>query len=389
MPRGGAARPLSPAPAVGAAGRRGDLLGLLAPVVLSALVQVPAALWVALRVAESPLAGALAVLLAIAGPTALLASRRLPGPTVAVVAALAALDLLLAPDAGVPYVALAFAVVLGVARGATAWTLASLAAAWLACLALGAELGLAWHPLRIAAVTAVLALCVAFGALLGRRRARLARLRVEAERRQRRAERAERVRIARELHDVLARSLVRINRESGAALDEAEHDPERARAALASITITSRTALDDVREVLGALGGDSPVGRLDPRADLSALPGLIDGFAGAGLDVELHDRLATPPAAPVQLAAYAIVQEALTNAVRHAAASAFVSLARTGDVLDVVVDDDGPGFGDAEPGAGMRGMRERAAALGGTLEFIVSPFGGARVRARLPWTSAD
>ncbi len=386
MPRGGAARVLPPAPAVDAAGRRGDLLGLLAPVVLSALVQVPAAIWVALRVAESPLAGALAVLLAIAGPTALLASRRLPGPTVAVVAALAALDLLLAPDAGVPYVALAVAIVLGAARGALGWTLASVSTVWVACLALGPELGLTWHPLRIALVTAVLGACVALGAVLGRRRARLAQLRAELERRQRRAERAERARIARQLHDVLARSLVRINVDSGAALELVEQDPEQARLTLARITATSRTALDEVREALGVLGGESPVGALDPRADLAALPDLIDGFVRAGLDAELHDRLATPPAAPVQLAAYAIVQEALAAAVRSAAGSAFVSLARTGDVLDLVIDDDGPGF-DGRPDDALLDVRERTADLGGTLECTVSPFGGARVRARLPWSA--
>ncbi|GLI25952.1 two-component sensor histidine kinase [Agromyces rhizosphaerae] len=384
MPRAGAARSLRSDRAVPARAARGDLVRLLAPVVLSALVQVPAAIWVAVRVAETPAVGALAVLLAFAGPAALLAARRWPGPTVAATAVLAMADLLLVPGPGVTAVALGVAIVLGVARGATAWALGSVAAGWVASLALGAELGLDWHPLRIAAVTAGLALCVVLGTVLGHRRSRLARLREEAERDRLAAEQAERVRIARQLHGVLAGSLARIDVESAAGLQRFADDPDEARDALASISATSRAALEEVREVLGALGGDSPLVRLDPEADLAALPALIDGFAGTGLDVELHDRLASLPSAAVQRAAYGIVQEALTNAVRHAASSAFVSLAPAGETLVLVIDDDGPGFGDAEPGAGMLGMRERTAALGGTIDFEVSPFGGARVRARLP-----
>ncbi len=352
-------------------------------------MQVPAAIWIALRIAERPVVGLSTVLLALAGPAALLAGRRWPGPTVAVVSALATADLLLTPDVGPPYVALAFAIVLGVARGATVWALVSVVAGWVTCIALAADAGLDWHPFQVALVTVGLALCFAIGGTVGGRRQRMARFRAEAERRRRAAEQAERVRIARELHDVLAHSLAQINVESGVALHLFDQDPDRARDALASIKSTSRTALEEVREVLGVLRGDGESGPLAPQADLSALPELVEGFARSGLEVELHDRLAVPPAAAVQLAAYRIVQEALTNAVRHAgASSAFVSLAHAGDVLDLVVDDDGPGFEDAEPGGGMLGMRERAELLGGTIEFGVSPFGGARVRARLPWAAA-
>ena len=108
---------------------------LLAPAVISFLIQVPAAIWVAVWLHAGWAGGLAQVLLAAIGPVALLGSRRYPGPTVAVVAAAALVDVLFSPDVGPPYVALAFAIVLAVARGSVAWAVVSTVVAWALAMA--------------------------------------------------------------------------------------------------------------------------------------------------------------------------------------------------------------------------------------------------------------
>ena len=156
---------------------------LLAPVVISLFVQVPAAIAIAVWTHVGWPAGLVQVALAVAGPLALLASRRFPGPTVVAVAALALADLLFTADAGPPYIALAFAIVLAVARGAVAWAAASTVVAWVAALWLGSVLGLSWHPFRIAATTFALAACFGIGWFVRVRSTRAAAYRAEAMRR--------------------------------------------------------------------------------------------------------------------------------------------------------------------------------------------------------------
>jgi signal transduction histidine kinase len=164
-----------------------------------------------------------------------------------------------------------------------------------------------------------------------------------------------------------------------------DRDPEQARVALGSIKNTSKTALEEVRSVLGVIRseGDAP---LAPQAELAELPRLIEGVRTPGFDVELIDRLDEQPGRAVQFAAYRIAQEALTNVVRHAGAShAVVAVERLGDELLLTIDDDGRGVHGAPEGSGILGMRERAALLGGSVEVAPSPRGGTRVTAHLPW----
>ena len=255
----------------------------------------------------------------------------------------------------------------------------------MAAIALGAVIGLEWHPFRIALTTVLLAACFGIGAFVRVRRERAAEFRAEAARRRQTAEQRERVRIARELHDVIGHALSQINVQASVGLHLMDRDPEQARAALGSIKDTSKTALEEVRSVLGVIRseGDAP---LAPQAELAELPRLVEGVRSPGFDAELIDRLDEQPGRAVQFAAYRIAQEALTNVVRHARAThAVVAVERLGDELLLTVDDDGRGTQGAAEGSGILGMRERAALLGGSVEVAPSPRGGTRVTARLPW----
>ena len=359
---------------------------LLAPVILSLLVQVPAAIGIAAWLRLGWPAGLGMVALAAIGPIALLGSRRYPGPTVAFVSAAALADLLTGPDVGPPYVALAFAIILAVARGAVAWAVVSVVVAWVSAIVLGALIGLDWHPFRIALTTVLLAACFGIGAFVRVRRERVAEFRAEAARRRQTAEERERVRIARELHDVIGHALSQINVQASVGLHLMDRDPEQARSALAAVKETSKTALEEVRSVLGVIRneGDAP---LAPQAELAELPRLVAGVRSPGFDAELVDRLeGAVPGRASQFAAYRITQEALTNVVRHAGATtAVVAVERLGDELLLTIDDDGAGVHGSPEGSGILGMRERAALLGGSVEVGPSPRGGTRVTARLPW----
>lgn len=201
----------------------------------------------------------------------------------------------------------------------------------------------------------------------------------------------ERLRIAQELHDVLAHSISVINVQAGVGLALLDSDPEQARTALTTIKAQSKEALGEVRQVLDTLRapGDAPRA---PAPGLDRLPELVEQAASAGLTVDVEGE--PPRLAPgTDLAAFRIVQEALTNVVRHSGSRrARVHLAHDADVLRLRVDDDGPATGAEAGGSGngLAGMRERAAALGGTIEAGPRPDGGFRVLAVLPLTaSAD
>ena len=332
-----------------------------------------------------------ALALALVGPVALIGARRFPGPVVAVVAAAAGVDLLLAGDSdGPPYIAFAFAIGSAIVRGARLWAWISIAVTWVSTIALSAVVGLVWQPWRIAGTTVGILLIV--GAAEGLRTRREQRKQFEstiASRRQSELQ-AERVRIARELHDVLAHSLSQINVQAGVGLHLMDKQPEKAAAALASIKETSKTALDEVRSVLGVLraeGGADPSAPLVPEPDLSRLPGLAASVTSQGIDVTLVDELSDVPQA-VQLAIYRIVQESLTNVVRHAhARSVRVTLTHDESSYSIVVTDDGTGpaaGGDHAGGRGLLGMHERAELLGGTLDAGPLATGGFRVTATIP-----
>ncbi len=200
----------------------------------------------------------------------------------------------------------------------------------------------------------------------------------------------ERIRIARELHDVLAHRISSITVQAGVGLHLLDREPEQARAALVAINEASRQALRELRSTLGVLRQvDEPEPRA-PSPGLSQLAELIADVGRAGLAVRIEVQGA-PRDLPsgVDLAAYRIIQESLTNVIRHArAATARVAIAyRRADVVIQVVDDGvGESAGPRERGGGngIVGMRERASALGGELEAGPGPAGGFRVRARLP-----
>ncbi|MCT2547097.1 MULTISPECIES: sensor histidine kinase [Streptomyces] len=208
---------------------------------------------------------------------------------------------------------------------------------------------------------------------------------------QRRAD-EERLRMARELHDVLAHSISVINVQSSVGLALLDSDPEQARAALTTIKAASKEALGEVRQVLDTLRtpGDAPRA---PAPGLGRLPELVEQAARTGLTVTVEtegERPAVPPGA--DLAAFRIVQEALTNVVRHSGSrTARVRIGYGPGRIRLRVDDEGPATdGDAGgSGNGLAGMRERAAALGGTIEAGPRPDGGFRVSAELPLPSGS
>jgi signal transduction histidine kinase len=216
--------------------------------------------------------------------------------------------------------------------------------------------------------------------------------RTREEEARRRAEQ-ERLRIARELHDVVAHTLTTINVQAGVAGYLLNRDPDHTRTALGTIERASHDALDELRAILGVLrerdGFEVP---LEPAPGLDGVGSLVDRFRASGGDVELEIEGRQPERIPeaVQLAAYRIVQESLTNARRYAlGASACVRLDYEDDRLRVAIENcsapsrNGNGH---RPGVGIAGMRERATALGGTLEAGPCRGGlGFRVTAELPY----
>lgn len=219
------------------------------------------------------------------------------------------------------------------------------------------------------------------------RREQHAQLRAERAVAERRRADEERLRIARELHDVLAHSISVINVQAGVGLALLDSDPEQARTALTTIKAASKEALGEVRQVLDTLRTPGDVPRA-PAPGLDRLPELVEQAAAAGLTVAVS-TVGTPSALPpgADLAAFRIVQEALTNVVRHSGSrTARVRIAHGSGSLELTVDDDGPATGTEAGGSGngLAGMRERAAALGGTIEAGTRPDGGFRVHAVLP-----
>jgi signal transduction histidine kinase len=207
---------------------------------------------------------------------------------------------------------------------------------------------------------------------------------------------AERLRIARELHDVLAHGIATINVQAGVAAHVLHERPEHAAEALRTIKATSKQALRELRGILGVLRAADESEPRQPTPGLSQLERLIDatGQAGVRTRVTISGRRQPLPAT-VDLAAYRIVQESLTNVLRHAGpASAVVAIRYADDAMTISVDDDGRGqpaataatngHGAKLAGHGILGMRERAQALGGELDAGPRTDGGFRVCARLP-----
>ncbi len=223
-------------------------------------------------------------------------------------------------------------------------------------------------------------------ALIGALRERAERAERDRELEARRRVNEERVRIARDVHDVVAHSIATISTQASVGVHVGRQEPERAVEVLESIKSVSRQALRDLRHALGVLRE----GPTDPTPSLRDVPRLVQQVRDSGMSVVLkeHGSLEGCPAA-LEVGVYRIVQEALTNVMRHADGAAATVLLSVGeDEVEVAVTNDGRGSpttaSSAGTGSGLDGIRERAEALGGVLEAGPSPRHGFRVRAVLP-----
>ena len=347
----------------------------------------------------------LGYLLLLAGPALLLLRHRFPPAVCLGTAGVAVLYLL----AGYPYGPVFLSVLVGFVNAVlagyrkAAW--AAVGGIYLAHLALALATG-GFRGLRELGLLAWLLLVVLAAEVI--------RTRVEQreQRRQARAERErrladeQRIAIARELHDVLAHSISLINVQAGVALELLDGDPEQARTALTTIKSTSKEALGEVRQVLGTLrasggaggaGGAGGVGGAggaprSPAPGLDRLGELVGQAAAAGLVVTLRsDGPVRGLPQGVELAGFRIVQEALTNVIRHSSARTAEVRVRYADaLLTLDVRDPGPVSAGGGPraggsGSGLTGMRERVAALGGSVSAQPEPGGaGFHVHAELP-----
>ena len=319
---------------------------------IALLLLAPAALVLVVREGAAPVVGSA---LAVVGPVTYLALGYQPGPAL---------------------VPLGFVVIV---LGATRRRLLSLAAGSICALAVTV---LALRPAGPGPVyTTVTLTGLVVAMLLGEgargRRERMQALRAARVSREESAVVAERLRIARELHDVLAHSLSGITVQAGVGLHLMDREPEAARRALAEIRDASRDALDEVRDVLGILRAD---GEAPVRP--AGLDGLVDRARDGGLHVDADGLDADLPE-PVAAVVRRTLQEALTNVRRHApGASVQVSLAM-GESVVLDVRDDGPPVEPPVEGLGLRGMRERAEAAGGRLLAGPTPT-GFHVRLEVP-----
>ncbi|MEU9163687.1 sensor histidine kinase [Streptomyces sp. NPDC048424] len=345
------------------------------------------------------------LLLMLLGAAALVFRRRQPRTVLAVTCGLSLLEL----TTGEPRAPVAMCTVIALYTVAartdrpTTWRVGLLTMAGLTGVAMLAG-PLPWYAQENIGIFAWTGMAAAAGDAVRSRRAFVDAIRERAERAERtRDEEArrrvaeERLRIARDLHDVVAHHIALVNVQAGVAAHVMDKRPDQAKEALAHVRDASRSALNELRATVGLLrqSGD-PEAPTEPAPGLGVLEELVDTFRHAGLPVkvivQLDDGGAGALPAAVDLAAYRVIQEALTNVRKHAGpgARAEVSVVRVGPSVEVtVLDDGGAGASAAEPadpggGHGLLGMRERAGALGGSC-FAGPRFGGGyRVHAILP-----
>ncbi|WP_028477956.1 sensor histidine kinase [Nocardia sp. CNY236] len=253
---------------------------------------------------------------------------------------------------------------------------------------------------QIAAGVVVMESAWYVGRRLRLRAERAGRLRREHAAEEQRIRTEERTRIARELHDVVAHRVSMMTVQAGAAKVVAAHDPEAAHQAMAAVEDAGRQALDELRHLLGVLRPDLDRDSVEhdglgPQPGLADLPDLVQEVRRAGLEVSVTiDEVVAPLAARVELSAYRIVQEALTNVLKHSGprtrTEVHVRSTACGRGICIEVVDDGsetrtdPVTDTRVPGHGIIGMRERALLLGGSLDAGPRPGCGFRVRAELP-----
>lgn len=427
-------------------------LRLVALSVLALLLQLPVAVFMATHDGADALVGGVRIAVALLSPVIFLLCARWPGPRVAIIAGLTLVDIvvwaalarsslsgvwahgprnrplsgegpggmwaqgLTGPEMTPFYAAFLFALVMAMVRGCQIWAIASAAGVWLGALLLGSFLEVDWSVGRVASATIGLLIALSIGAFARRRRESRRIAAEEARARHHEVVEAERLRIARDLHDVLGHSLSQINVQAGVGEHLIDRDPEQARRALAAIKELSRTGLNEVRSVLHTMRsdaadpdpasvGEGTVGEgraesLAPVPGLDDLPALIAAMTGRP-SIRLDDRrelradgTRENPGSAADAAAYRIVQEALTNVVRHAhATQANVRVSRDGEFLHIEIGDDGHGTDNASlgrddnSGTGIIGMRERTKLLDGSFEVTSASGGGTHISVQLPWTS--
>jgi signal transduction histidine kinase len=333
---------------------------------------------------------AVAVVLLIAGPLALIVRERFPALVAWAVTGITLAYLLREYPYGPVFLALIVSYYNAIMRGQRIH-------AWLAAFVLYAGHFAGRYALDLEPATWTQVLGVAAWLLLVLVGSELARIRrdqlLENERTQkeeaRRRRSEERLRIARELHDVLAHNISLISVQAGSALHVMDRKPEQARIALEAIETASRDAMSELRSVLNILQQPDEAAPRTPSPSIARLDALTSQAKAAGLDVRVEiDGERQPLPQPIDAAAYRIVQEALTNVLRHARASAATVRLRYRDGgLTIEVDDDGIGAAartNGDGGTGIAGMRERALALGGEIEAGRLPGRGFRITARLP-----
>ena len=330
---------------------------------------------------------ALAIALALVGPAALLI---IPGRTRLLLATIASATFVyvaLGYPYGPVFVSFAAAVAIAVTRGlrVAAWSAVGAALA-LSVIARIVIRGEGWSWSWLAGVCAWALIVVGIGELVRLNRARVVEAgRARSESRRREAG-EERLRIARELHDVVAHHMSLIHVQAGVALHVLDRKPDQVETALTTIKDASKEALTELRALIGVLRAEGEGAPIAPSASLANLPELAARTSQTGISTTLDVRsdLAPVPHA-VSAAAYRIAQEAVTNVVRHSGATRADIQVEVGDrVLRLTVHDNGRGLAGSSEGTGIRGMRERAAALGGRIEIGRGVAGGTRVQADLP-----
>ncbi|CAM5232348.1 histidine kinase OS=Streptomyces alboniger OX=132473 GN=CP975_09525 PE=4 SV=1 [Streptomyces alboniger] len=341
------------------------------------------------------------------GACALVFRRRAPWTVLAATCA-AAITELLTGEPRAPVVMCAVIALFTVAATtdrSTTWRIGLVTMAGLTGVAMLSG-ALPWYAQENLGIFAWTGMAAAAGDAVRSRRAFVDAIRERAERAERtREEEArrrvaeERLRIARDLHDVVAHHIALVNVQAGVAAHVMDKRPDQAKEALSHVRDASRSALNELRATVGLLRqtGD-PEAPTEPAPGLSRLDELVDTFRHAGLPVEVAlGQVGLDLPAAVDLAAFRIIQEALTNVRKHAGpgAKAEVSVVRVGPNVEVtVIDDGGQGTqGGAEPntdggGHGLLGMRERVTALGGSCTAGPRYGGGFRVHAILPVITA-
>lgn len=349
--------------------------------------------------------GTLSLVLMLLGASALIFRRRAPWIVLAAACTFTVVDLITGEFRGsvVMSAVIALYTVAATTNRPTTWRVGVITMTGLTAVAMLAG-PLPWYAQENLGIFAWTGMAAAAGDAVRSRRAFVDAIRERAERAERtREEEArrrvaeERLRIARDLHDVVAHHIALVNVQAGVAAHVMDKRPDQAKEALSHVRDASRSALNELRATVGLLRqtGD-PEAPTEPAPGLARLDDLVETFRHAGLPVEVAcDETPADLSAGVDLAAYRIIQEALTNVQKHAGvgAKAEVSVVRVGPNVEVTILDDGggekkePGHEGDGGGHGLLGMRERVSALNGRCTAGPRYGGGFRVHAILPVTA--